>query len=191
MSSPDLPHPGYVEQCAAGPSWPARGGLGVGFKLHAAPQQQCEVRDVSALIGGDTGSVRDLALRDALCLCKPEPWCFLLASFILIPTGNAPNWQKVPYNTERFTFSYISVYDFTSHHPPRTSAPSHHFATGKFPPRVVARTSASSPRKAASAFLQLRASPLRRRRVGRGVEWKGGEDERDWLNGDERAPRCH
>ena len=33
------------------------------------------------------GSVRDLALRDALCLCKPEPRCFPLASSNLIQTG--------------------------------------------------------------------------------------------------------
>ena len=32
------------------------------------------------------------------------------------------------------------------------SAPSHHFATGRFPPRVVARTSASSPRQASSTL---------------------------------------
>jgi len=29
-----------------------------------------------------SGSIRDLALRNALCLCKPEPMCFLLASYI-------------------------------------------------------------------------------------------------------------
>jgi len=35
-----------------------------------------------------------------------------------------------------------------------------------------------------------RASPLRRRLVGRGVDGEGGEDKRGWLIGDERAPRC-
>ena len=34
------------------------------------------------------------------------------------------------------------------------SAPSHHFVTGRFPPRVVARTTASSPRQASSALWQ-------------------------------------
>ena len=50
------------------------------------------------------------------------------------------------------------------------SAPSHHLATGKLPPRVVARTSASSSRQAALTHWQMRASPLRRRRVGRRVD---------------------
>ena len=108
-------------------------------------------------------------------------------------------------------FSYILVYLTT--HPAPASAPQpspmdsraapskagvrsaerHRITspTGRFPPRVVARTSASSPRQTASTLSQMRASPLRRRRVGRGVDWEGGEDERGWLNGDERAPRCH
>jgi len=161
------------------------------------------------------GSVCDRALRDALCLCKPELRCFLLAIYILIPTGNAPGWLRVSYNIEIYLVTFWSmILHLTTHPAPASapqaqphgqqgstkqgrralcSAPSHHFATGRFPPRVLARISASSPRQAASALWQMQASPLRRRRVGvgRGVDWKGGEDERGWLNGDERAPRCH
>jgi hypothetical protein len=42
------------------------------------------------------------------------------------------------------------------------SAPSHHFASGRFPPRVVARTTASSPRQAASTFWQMPVASWRK-----------------------------
>ena len=34
------------------------------------------------VLGADKGSVREVASRGAICLCRPEPRCFLLASFI-------------------------------------------------------------------------------------------------------------
>ena len=75
-----------IKHCAAGPSCPVKSGV------------CCKLFYSSASCAGwayvCAGLVRDLALRDALCLCKPEPRCFLLARSILMPAVKCHMAQK-------------------------------------------------------------------------------------------------
>ena len=74
-----------------------------------------ELQAAAARAGGSSprnqegGFVSEHALRDALCLCKPESRYFLLASFILIPTRNAPGWLRVSYYNEDCIYKLDSV----------------------------------------------------------------------------------